>query len=39
MKKSRFSERQIAQILKQADDGHLDNVCCRAGVSLQTYYR
>ena len=40
MKKSRFSEQQIAFILKQADDGvGIEEVCRKAGVSQQTYYR
>ena len=40
MKKSRFTEQQIALILKQVDDGlGIDEVCRRAGVSQQTYYR
>ncbi len=40
MKKSRFSEQQIAFILKQADDGiSVEEVCRKAGVSQQTYYR
>lgn len=40
MKKSRFSEQQIAYILKQADDGlSVEQVCRKAGVSQQTYYR
>ena len=40
MKKSRFSEQQIAYILKQADDGtSVEDVCRKAGVSQQTYYR
>jgi len=40
MKKSRFSEQQIAYILKQADDGtSVEEVCRKAGVSQQTYYR
>ena len=40
MKKSRFSEQQIAFILKQADDGvGVEEVCRKAGVSQQTYYR
>ncbi len=39
MKKSRFSEQQIAFILKQADDGFsVEEVCRKAGVSQQTYY-
>ena len=40
MKKSRFSEQQIAYILKQADDGkNVEQVCLKAGISQQTYYR
>lgn len=40
MKKSRFSEQQIAFILKQAEDGTtVEEVCRKAGVSIQTYYR
>jgi len=40
MKKSRFTEQQIAFILKQADDGvGIDEVCRKAGISQQTYYR
>jgi len=40
MKKSRFSEQQNAFILKQFDDGAgVDDVCRKAGVSQQTYYR
>ncbi|CAM4421248.1 transposase [Palleronia rufa] len=40
MKKSRFSEQQIAFILKQADDGlSVEDVCRKAGISQQTYYR
>lgn len=40
MKKSRFSEQQIAFILKQADDGlSVEEVCRNAGISQQTYYR
>ena len=40
MKKSRFSEQQIAFILKQVDDGtSIEEVCRKAGVSQQTYYR
>ena len=40
MKKSRFSEQQIAFILKQADDGtSIEEICRKAGVSQQTYYR
>jgi len=40
MKKSRFSEQQIAFILAQADDGtSVEEVCRKAGISQQTYYR
>ena len=40
MKKSRFTEQQIAMILKQVDDGiGVDDVCRKAGVSQQTFYR
>jgi len=40
MKKSRFSEQQIAFILKQADDGtSVVEICRKAGISQQTYYR
>ncbi len=39
MKKSRFSEQQIAFILRQADEGtSVEEVCRKAGVSVQTYY-
>ena len=38
--KSRFSEQQIAFILKQAEDGTtVEEVCRKAGISIQTYYR
>ena len=40
MKKSRFSEQQIAFILKQADEGtSVEDICRKAGISQQTYYR
>jgi putative transposase len=40
MKKSRFSEQQIAFILKQAEDvTTVEEVCRKAGISIQTYYR
>lgn len=40
MKTSRFSEQQIAFILKQAEDGTtVEEVCRKAGISVQTYYR
>jgi putative transposase len=40
MKTSRFSEHQIAFILKQAEDRTtVEEVCRKAGISIQTYYR
>ena len=40
MKQSRFSEQQIAFVLKQAEDGtSVEEVCRKAGISIQTYYR
>ena len=40
MKKSRFTEQQIAYILKQVDEGtSIEEVCRKAGVSQQTFYR
>ncbi len=40
MRTSRFSEQQIAFILTQADDGlSVEEVCRKAGISQQTYYR
>jgi hypothetical protein len=37
MKTSRFSEQQIAFILKQAEDGtNVEEVCRKAGISVQT---
>ena len=40
MKQSRFSEQQIAFILHQAEEGvAVEDVCCKASVSIQTYYR
>jgi putative transposase len=40
MKKSKFSEQQIAFILRQAEEGiTVEEVCRKAGVSIQTYYR
>ena len=39
MKRSRFSEQQIAFILHQAEEGvAVEDVCRKAGISLQTYY-
>ncbi len=40
MKKSRFSEQQIAFILKQAEDGTtVEEICRKAGISIQIYWR
>ena len=40
MKQSRFSEQQIAFILQQAEQGTaVEEVCRKAGISIQTYYR
>lgn len=40
MRRSRFSEQQIAFILRQAEEGTtVDEVCRKAGISVQTYYR
>jgi putative transposase len=39
MKRSRFSEQQIAFILHQAEEGVAVEVCRKAGISIQTYYR
>lgn len=40
MKKSSFSEAQIAFILRQAEEGTtVEEVCRKAGISIQTYYR
>lgn len=40
MKKSTFSEQQIAFVLRQADEGtSVEEVCRKAGISVQTYYR
>ena len=40
MKKSKFTEQQIAFILKQADYGvSVEDTCRKAGISIQTYYR
>lgn len=39
MKKSRFSEQQIAFILRQAEEGtRVEEVCRKAGISGATYY-
>jgi putative transposase len=39
MKRSKFSEAQIAFVLKQADDGKsVGEVCRKAGISEATFY-
>ena len=39
MKRSRFSEQQIAFILRQAEEGtRVEEVCRKAGISEATYY-
>jgi putative transposase len=39
MKRSRFSEQQIAFILRQAEEGKtVEEVCRKAGISVATYY-
>jgi len=39
MKKSRFSEQQIAFIVRQAEEGAtVEEVCRKAGISEATYY-
>lgn len=40
MRTSRFSDQEIAMILRQADDGSsIREICERVGISQQTYYR
>jgi putative transposase len=40
MKRSRFTEEQIAFALKQAETGtSVDEVCRKMGISQQTFYR
>jgi len=40
MKKSRFTQLQMAFILRQAEEGaSVEDVCRMAGISIQTYYR
>lgn len=39
MKRSRFSEQQIAYLLRQAEEGtSVEEVCRKAGISEATYY-
>lgn len=40
MKRSKFSDQQIAFLLRQAEEGaSVEEVCRKAGISIQTYYR
>ena len=40
MKRLKFSDQQIAFILRQAEEGtRVEEVCRKAGISQQTYYR
>lgn len=40
MRKSKFTDAQIAFILRQAEEGtKVEEVCRKAGISLQTFYR
>ena len=40
MKRSKFSDSQIAYILRQAEEGtSVEEVCRKTGLSVQTYYR
>lgn len=40
MRKSKFSEQQIAAILRQAAEGaKIPELCREAGISVQTFYR
>jgi len=40
MKRSKFSEQPIAFILRQAEEGvSVGEICRKAGISEQTYYR
>jgi putative transposase len=40
MRKTRFTDSQIAFILRQAEEGtSVEEVCRKAGISSQTYYR
>jgi putative transposase len=40
MKRSQFTDQQVAFILHQAEEGTaVEEVCRKAGISIQTYYR
>ena len=40
MKRSKFSDQQIAFLLRQGEEGtSVGEVCRKAGISVQTYYR
>ena len=40
MKRSKFSDQQIAFLLRQGEEGaSVEEVCRKAGISIQTYYR
>ena len=40
MKRSKFSDQQIAFLLCQGEEGtSVEEVCRKAGISVQTYYR
>lgn len=40
MRKSKFTDAQIAFILRQAEEGtKVEEVCRKAGISMQTFYR
>ncbi len=40
MKRSKFTEAQMASILRQVEEGtSVEEVCRKAGISIQTFYR
>ena len=40
MKRSKFSDQQVAFLLRQGEEGaSVEEVCRKAGISIQTYYR
>jgi len=40
VKRSKFSDQQIAFLLRQGEEGtSVEEVCRKAGISVQTYYR